>query len=439
MVFTRKLKIRGRIYLAEVEGYRDESGKVRQRFVRYLGRLKDGKLIEPKYKRLEVTRVFPAGVQAAVHSLVNEHGLDLNPRHVCLAAMHLLRPSSLNQVVKNFHRFGLDTYFGDLPASGLYGSLDLTEEETYKQELRLYQGLKRLNSSIFYDITSIYFYGAACAFAKRGYNPKAVLPQISVGLAIDEEGLPIFHRVFRGNVNGGATLPLFIECLKNAGIRRCTLVLDRGFFSKENVGLVRGGGYSLIVGVPLRGKLKTLMGGEKPSMRKTVVLGSTYFHVKGVRWRGGKLVLCCNEMEAVNVKNLVLRGKRKLVDVELLGCHALFSSNPKLSEAEIVKRYFEKDAIEKTFRALKSVLGLGPVRHWLQNRVNGHLFVCYLSYLLLALLQRKLAKADIPVLQALDELRYVYKVVTKEGVERLVATTKTQKKVLKLLGVKLLL
>jgi transposase len=259
-----------------------------------------------------------------------------------------------------------------------------------------------------------------------------------VGLAIDAEGLPIFHRVFRGNIHGGTTLPLFIECLKNAGIRRCTLVLDRGFFSKENVDLVRRSRYSLIVGAPLRGELKNLMKRGKPSMRETVLLGSTYFYVKGIRWNGGKLVLCYNELEAVSVKNLVLRGKRKRRDPELIGCHALFSSDPELSEAEIVKRYFEKDIIEKTFRVLKSVLGLGPVRHWLQNRVNGHLYVCYLAYLLLALLQRKLVDKDIPVLQALDELKYVYKVITKEGVEKLVATTKTQKKVLRLLGVKLL-
>jgi len=438
MVFTRKLKIGNRVYLVEVEGYRDESGRVRQRFLRYLGRLKDGKLIEPKYKRLEITRVFPAGVQTAVKSLVEEHGLDIDPRHLCLATMHLLKPSSLNQVVKNFHRFGLDTYFGDLSRSGFDGSLDLTEEETYKLELQLYRSLKRLTSSIFYDITSIYFYGATCSLARKGYNPNAVLPQISVGLAIDAEGLPIFHRVFRGNIHGGTTLPLFIECLKNAGIRRCTLVLDRGFFSKDNVALVKGSGYSTIIGVPLRGKLKLLMKREKPSMRETVLLGSTYFYVKGIGWNGGKLVLCYNELEAASVKNLVLRGKRQRLDPGLLGCHALFSSDPNLSEAEIVKRYFEKDVIEKTFRPLKSVLGLGPVRHWLQDRVNGHLFVCYLAYLLLVLLQRKLVDKDIPVLQALDELKYVYEVVTKERVEKLVATTKTQKKVLRLLGVKLL-
>jgi transposase len=104
---------------------------------------------------------------------------------------------------------------------------------------------------------------------------------------------------------------------------------------------------------------------------------------------------------------------------------------------EIVRRYFERDLIERSFRALKSVLGLGPLRHWLENKINNHIYVCYISYLLLMLLQRKLKEKDLTIFKALDELKYVYKVSTKEGVEKIVATTKTQKKILKLMGIKM--
>jgi hypothetical protein len=53
------------------------------------------------------------------------------------------------------------------------------------------------------------------------------------------------------------------------------------------------------------------------------------------------------------------------------------------------------------------------------------------------LLQRKLKEKDLTIFKALDELKYVYKVSTKEGVEKIVATTKTQKKILKLMGIKM--
>ncbi len=437
LVFVRKLKIRGRTYLAEVEGYRDEKGRVRQRFVRYLGKLDGGRLIEPRYKRLGIARVYPCGIQEVVRSLAEEHGLSqhVSSGLLCLATMHLLQPSSLNSVAKNFHRFGLDTYFGHLSPSKLYSSLDLSEEEIYRAELELYRSVRRSSSSIFYDITSIYFYGSSCSLAARGYNPRAALPQVNIGLAVDGDGVPIFHRVFRGNVHGGATLRLFLECLKNAGLRRCMLVLDRGFFSDENVSLVRESGYHITVGVPLRGRVKAMMEGEKAEMRETVLLRSTYLYVKEMRWKGGRLILCFNEKEAATMKNLLLRRGKKANT--LLGCYALYTSDLSASREEIVRRYFERDLIERSFKALKSVLGLGPLRHWLENKVNNHIYVCYLSYLLLTLLQRKLKDKGLTIFKALDELKYVYKVSTKEGVERTVATTKTQKKILKLMGIKM--
>jgi hypothetical protein len=48
MVFVRKLRIRGRASLAEVESYRDEKGRVKQRFVRY-------RRLKVRYERLQCT------------------------------------------------------------------------------------------------------------------------------------------------------------------------------------------------------------------------------------------------------------------------------------------------------------------------------------------------------------------------------------------------
>jgi len=52
--------------------------------------------------------------------------------------------------------------------------------------------------------------------------------------------------------------------------------------------------------------------------------------------------------------------------------------------------YFNKDIVEKAFRSLKGITQLRPVRHWLAERVHAHVFLCYLAYLLLSLLQYRL-------------------------------------------------
>lgn len=431
MAFIKKIRKDGRTYLIEVQSYRDEKGKVRHKYLRYVGRLEGGKIIEPKYRRIEITRVFPCGIPQMVTTFDRAYRLELPPELLCLASMHLTQPSSLSAVRRNFHRFGLDTYFGELSISGLHRSLDMSEGEIYRKELSLYEKFRRRSSAIFYDITAVYFYGVACSLAMRGYNSqRKLLPQVKIGLATDREGLPIFHKLFRGHTHDGSTLKLFLSCLENAKIRRSTLVLDRSFFSAENVQLIKASPYHAILGVPLKGRLKSMARLEKA--RKVVLLKSTYLYVRKLRWKGGKLLLCYNEKKAVQMKNRLLRRKGK-IDTKLLGWYGIYSTDPSLGAEEIAMRYFERDLIEKSFRSLKSVLGLGPLRHWLEDKINGHLFVCCLAYLFLVLLQRQAKKLDLSTLAALDELKHVYRVVTADGVERVVATTKVQKKLLKYL------
>jgi transposase len=67
---------------------------------------------------------------------------------------------------------------------------------------RLKEVLKLSPSGYLYDIADIYFYGVCCSLAKRGYNAERChRPQIQIGLAVTQgEGIPIFHKVFEGNV-----------------------------------------------------------------------------------------------------------------------------------------------------------------------------------------------------------------------------------------------
>ncbi len=72
------------------------------------------------------------------------------------------------------------------------------------------------------------------------------------------------------------------------------------------------------------------------------------------------------------------------------GKFALMSSDLTLDCRGIVDAYFGKAEIERTFRCMKQVVELHPTRHWLENRVKVHVFVCYLAFLLLRSLEFKL-------------------------------------------------
>ncbi len=64
-------------------------------------------------------------------------------------------------MVKNFHRFGLGACFGGLSASEALRVARPHGRRDLQARVRPILELKRLGSSVFYDITSIYFRGAA--------------------------------------------------------------------------------------------------------------------------------------------------------------------------------------------------------------------------------------------------------------------------------------
>src|SRR3990167_9429286 len=76
----------------------------------------------------------------------------------------------------------------------------------------------------------------------------------------------------------------------------------------------------------------------------------------------------------------------------------------------MIKGYFEKDRIEKSFRCMKGLLDVDKVRFWLANRVKGHIFVCYLAYLLLSVLEYKLRKLGIKASEAIESMETMYRV-----------------------------
>lgn len=103
-------------------------------------------------------------------------------------------------------------------------------------------------------------------------------------------------------------------------------------------------------------------------------------------------------------------------------------TNGKFSQEEIVKMYFGKDLIEKSFQSLKGVLSLRPIRMWLEENIEVHVFICYLEYTLLTtfrfFLEKSRKKAGfqelihLSVTEAFDELTDVYRVYFhKEGVD----------------------
>ena len=109
-------------------------------------------------------------------------------------------------------------------------------------------------SLVFYDLTSSYFEGKHCKLAKYGYSRdhRPDLVQIEIGLLVDNNGVPIGHDVFEGNLKDMATVLNALDRLqKDFSVKRCVFIGDDGMASEGNLAELTAHGYEYITSLSL--------------------------------------------------------------------------------------------------------------------------------------------------------------------------------------------
>jgi len=76
------------------------------------------------------------------------------------------------------------------------------------------------------------------------------------------------------------------------------------------------------------------------------------------------------------------------------GCYVLRTDRSDLSDKEIWETYVTLTRIEKSFRGLKSSLGLRPNFHRDEDRIDAHMFVSVLAYHMMNAIEFQMRKAD---------------------------------------------
>jgi hypothetical protein len=98
------------------------------------------------------------------------------------------------------------------------------------------------------------------------------------------------------------------------------------------------------------------------------------------------------EGEAVSRETFAFQVNReKLNKAELRDGHYLLRSNLVGEEPAVLwERYVQLTQIEAAFRSLKSELGIRPIHHQLQHRVEAHILIAFLAYCLSVTLKQRL-------------------------------------------------
>jgi len=116
---------------------------------------------------------------------------------------------------------------------------------------------------------------------------------------------------------------------------------------------------------------------------------------------------------------------------EIDGKLILETTNQTLSPKQVVHHYKELQDIERIFRTLKSSLDVRPIYHWVDRRIEAHIFMCVLALQIERLMRQRLRKAKIKrsperVLEKLSFQRTVQATSKGKRIQGLVPPTEEQ-------------
>ena len=347
--------------------------------------------------------------------------------------------------------------------------------------------------------------------ARRGYSRdhRGDCKQVCIALVVSRCGMPLGYEVFDGNRHDSTTVEDIVEMIERRyGKADRIWIMDRGMTSEENIAFLREGGRRYILGTPkseLKKFERELVEGNWTDIRKGLEVKlcqseggeETFILCRSAKRQEkeqamherferriedglAKMQETCAKKRykptliAQRVGRLLEKNSRAAglfkVDVETdergsaklvwskadewrdwatlsEGCYLLRSNVNNWSAEELWKAYIQLTEAEAAFRIHKSDLSLRPIWHQKKERVQAHILVCFLAFVLWKTLGRLCSKAalgDEPR-KVLDEIAQIQTVdvvmPTKKGTEirrRCVARpTKHQAILLHYLGLKL--
>ncbi len=323
---------------------------------------------------------------------------------------------------------------------------------------------------LLYDLTSTYFECDPPGEGKRkfGYSrdkrPDCV--QVVIGLIVTPEGFPLAYEVMDGNTSDKTTLSGFLEKIEaQYGKANRVWVMDRGIPTEETLAQMRKSDpvVHYLVGTP-RGKLTKLeqdfLAQPWEKVRESVQVkllrkedelyvlarsAGRFAKERAMRQRRLKrfwkrlqelqrqkltrdvllMKLGAAKKEAGNAYPIVeiripspdekvdattftfALNRNKLRQVRRTEGNYLLRSNLGVEQtASLWDYYIQLTEIEAVFRNLKSDLGLRPIYHQKDERIEAHIFVAFLAYCLHVTLKQRLAllAPGLTPRQALDKL-----------------------------------
>lgn len=303
---------------------------------------------------------------------------------------------------------------------------------------------------VFYDMTTIYFESSQpdelrmTGFSKDGKHQH---PQIFLGLLVGKNGYPIGYDIFEGGIYEGHTLiPVLEKFEERFGFEKPIVVADSGLLSKDNISALQANGYGYILGARIKNESKSIKekllveewkDGHIVRLRKgkqqsLVVSYSATRAAKDLHNRERGLArleksLKRGKLTKANINNRGYNKYLKLTgDVSIEIDYTKFSNdqhwdglkgyvtNTSLRSKQVIESYNNLWKIEKAFRISKTDLKIRPIYHRLKERIEAHICISFVSYVLYKDLERILYKhTTLSIKKAIYQINRMQEIMVK--------------------------
>jgi hypothetical protein len=270
-------------------------------------------------------------------------------------------------------------------------------------------------------------------------------------MAVTRTGIPVRVWSWPGNTADSALIRQAKADLKEWTLARIVWVGDRGFTSAANRRDLRAGGHGYILGEKIRTTNPDAVAALARPGRYQQVAGN--LQVKEVNIRDDERFIICLNPEQVTrdaairavmvdkltaliagsdaltpVKRGELVGKISMMpalnrylratpqgrlrvdkakiaaEAKLDGKYLLRCSDPAMSAEDIAVGYKQLIQVERGWRDLKTHLELRPVYHRLEHRIRAHVLLCWLSLLLIRIIENTTGQTWATVREDLQDL-----------------------------------
>jgi len=357
----------------------------------------------------------------------------------------------------HWQKLHIRPYSDDIPSqrsSELFQSIDEEGRMSFFEK----QAKRRIEQEYWaFDTTSISSYSDILSQVKKGKNKEHDrLPQINLALLFGEQsGLPFYYRKLPGNISDVSTVKQLVREFDILGYKKVKVVLDRGFYSKNNINALYQNHQKFIIGVKLGLQyVKTVLDEERENLKLWSNL-QTQFGAYGVcrtiEWdyeqerpykgdvlkekRRAYLLLFYNPEKAAKdqadmneyltglyndlkegrhrdycakdyskyfeVTETPKRGRKiepkeeaMLAAAKNYGYFALLSNEVK-DPYTALSIYRSKDVVEKAFGNLKDRLNFRRIQVSSELSLNGKLFVEFVALIYLSYVKKKMQEANL--------------------------------------------